>query len=593
MKTLVTLLLAGVLISAQSPQTPQAPPVFRTGATLVPLDVRVIDRDGKPITDLRQDEFIVYEDGVRQEIKHFSSGGVATGPAPSGTPVKLRAAAPAATLTHQTSRIFLLVLGRGRLQPPSKGVDAMIQFVRDRLLPQDQVAIFAWNRATDFTVDHKGLVTLLEKFKTQHEEIERDVAEYFTGLRGLYGDKSIPAFIQTKIDSVFAVAGVGPAHALVIDPNARTPVSANSIARSEALLRAEVVASRDKKDYLPDPMTPADQYNIGGSLDEYLRDTASTANDVANVYAGIEYLRHIDGEKHLVLVTEQGFALPRFDDEIAIARAATDARVAVDTIQTGGASSAGLVSAVDNRPTTADGARAPKPMPSMVQDLEAAFKIQSLRSLSEITGGQASAFSYAEKAMKRIDEATRFGYLLGYYSAKTAQDGSYRKVEVKITRKGAEALYRRGYSARPALATTNRREMITYVRMARAASTGIEIRDIPTKFAARSVQGEAERSLEVDINVPVDRLTLDPVTGGRRTSLDLAVFVSNRDGKLVGQVSKRVEVTLTDEVLARARISGLTANVSVPIGKAIATRVKVIVYDFGKDLLGSTVWDIR
>src|SRR5262249_16311855 len=44
----------------QTPQTPQQQqPVFRGGTTLVPVDVRVIDRTGKPVTDLSQKDFVV------------------------------------------------------------------------------------------------------------------------------------------------------------------------------------------------------------------------------------------------------------------------------------------------------------------------------------------------------------------------------------------------------------------------------------------------------------------------------------------------------------------------------------------------------
>jgi hypothetical protein len=35
-------------------QPAQGPPTFRSGVNIVPVDVRVIDRDGKPVADLRQ-----------------------------------------------------------------------------------------------------------------------------------------------------------------------------------------------------------------------------------------------------------------------------------------------------------------------------------------------------------------------------------------------------------------------------------------------------------------------------------------------------------------------------------------------------------
>ena len=56
-----------------SRQNPQAP-TYRSGVTAVPVDVRVIDKDGKPIADLRREDFTILEDGVPQTIVHFAAG---------------------------------------------------------------------------------------------------------------------------------------------------------------------------------------------------------------------------------------------------------------------------------------------------------------------------------------------------------------------------------------------------------------------------------------------------------------------------------------------------------------------------------------
>jgi VWFA-related protein len=52
-------------------QTPQQPPVFRAGVEYVPVDVIVTDGNDVPITDLKVDEFEIYEGGRRQEIADF------------------------------------------------------------------------------------------------------------------------------------------------------------------------------------------------------------------------------------------------------------------------------------------------------------------------------------------------------------------------------------------------------------------------------------------------------------------------------------------------------------------------------------------
>ena len=45
----------------------QPPPTIRSRTTLVPIDSRVVDLNGNPVTDLKKEDFTVQEDGIRQE----------------------------------------------------------------------------------------------------------------------------------------------------------------------------------------------------------------------------------------------------------------------------------------------------------------------------------------------------------------------------------------------------------------------------------------------------------------------------------------------------------------------------------------------
>src|SRR5687768_9119988 len=46
-------------------------PVFPVGTELVVVDVIVTDADGSPVTGLTRDDFVVEDEGVRQEIVEF------------------------------------------------------------------------------------------------------------------------------------------------------------------------------------------------------------------------------------------------------------------------------------------------------------------------------------------------------------------------------------------------------------------------------------------------------------------------------------------------------------------------------------------
>lgn len=111
----------------QAPSSPvQSQLTFRRATALVPLDIRVIDRRGNPISDLTQRDFTIRENGVIQSIAHFSyevltnrATDVAAG-AESG-----QAASPS------NRRVILIMMGRGVLELPFNAVSAAIQFVRE------------------------------------------------------------------------------------------------------------------------------------------------------------------------------------------------------------------------------------------------------------------------------------------------------------------------------------------------------------------------------------------------------------------------------------------------------------------------------
>ena len=80
-----------LFVSASAAQTPMTTPTPQASPTprledqeikieteLVNISVRVVDRNNRPINNLRQSEFKIYEDGILQEIGFFSKGEVPT-----------------------------------------------------------------------------------------------------------------------------------------------------------------------------------------------------------------------------------------------------------------------------------------------------------------------------------------------------------------------------------------------------------------------------------------------------------------------------------------------------------------------------------
>jgi VWFA-related protein len=58
--------------TADASQQPAATPTIKVEVDLVPLEVSVRDQGGRPLENLRRDDFRVLEDGVEQQVRYFS-----------------------------------------------------------------------------------------------------------------------------------------------------------------------------------------------------------------------------------------------------------------------------------------------------------------------------------------------------------------------------------------------------------------------------------------------------------------------------------------------------------------------------------------
>lgn len=138
--------LAVLLLAAASPsvpaQTPQKPPTFEAGLEIINLTVSVTDAHSRYVTDLKEPDFAVFEDGVRQDLSLF---------------------------THENLPISLVLMVDTSASMDEKlpqAQAAALRFVRT-LRSQDQAEIVQFNdRSTvlqDFTNDQPALETAVKK----------------------------------------------------------------------------------------------------------------------------------------------------------------------------------------------------------------------------------------------------------------------------------------------------------------------------------------------------------------------------------------------------------------------------------------------
>lgn len=583
---LVAALLSGAVLSAQRGQIPGA---FRSRITLVPLDVRVVDRDGKPVTDLKKEDFTVLEDGVPQPIGHFALEQLQADPGGADDALELRRA-PGDSLEAQNRRVFLIVLGRGRLQQPARGVDGALAFVRKRLLPQDVIAVQAFNRATGFSTNHARAAAVLERFRQAHESIENRLANRASNVLSARAPE-IPAAVQRDIDAIFDVDGVA---ARSLTPGTLT----NDGRVVDAMREAADRFMQQSLDNL-NPIDPAIETRVEEVLRneqayvEFMRGANQALTDLNTIFMAIEYMRFIEGEKHLVFISENGLLLPSLEDDNSVAALAADARVAIDTIRTGG---------VQDLPTARVAAPPPRANQAMLRSVydasvtatqvrgssaEPVFTAGTMKTFAQLTGGQYSLYRYADDAFRRIDAATRASYLIGYYPSNPNWNGRFRRVRVRVNRPGVTVQHRFGYYGRAQLVPFNKREFMTYARIAAAGAHPRPVKDFAVTLDAKVVSSPSDGlQVAVEGTIEISKLSL-PLAGGRRTgNLDIAIFCGSATEDIVGERWDKVDLKLTEESYQKALKSGFTYSARVPV-KSMPRHVKVVVYDHAADLIGT------
>ena len=159
----------------QTPQTGQTPdptvqgPTFRTGVDLVAVDVAVVDRNGRPVEDLRAPDFTVKIDG---EVRRVVSAELIKVDIEAA---KRQVADKSETfytsnLTPPNGRQIIIAVDQINIRPGSlRPIMAAAQRFVDRLSPLDQIAFITYPEPgprVSFTNDKLRLKLAMQGLRT-------------------------------------------------------------------------------------------------------------------------------------------------------------------------------------------------------------------------------------------------------------------------------------------------------------------------------------------------------------------------------------------------------------------------------------------
>lgn len=558
----VLLLVTTVALAASAVEHPHAqqPPVratpeAATDVSAVVVDVVVRDKSGNPVTDLRADEFVVIEDGVRQELGAFvpiagTRSSTPAGPTAAGTGVASAASAP---------EVVAFVFDRLSPEARALATQAARTYIGDGSVAANTTAVFGVDLSLvlyqPFTRDARAIREALDVVS------QRSTSPFGTSRQV---QNAAAAEAQRTSDQVAtATALAGPGQAPDVAAGAATAQFAQMQSR---MLRGFESLERDQQGY-------------------------ATSNALLAI---VSAMRAIPGRKSLVFFSE-GLSIPPNVQQqfVSVIDAANRSNVSIYPMDAAGLrTESTILQTREGVQATGAAALGRDPAQDVVgrpmmealernEDLLRADPQSGLSNLADQTGGFLIANSNdLRSGFTRIDTDMRNYYLLTYVPQNGAYDGRFRSIEVRVSRPGLRVSARKGYYAvRPSSSST---PVLSHEAPAIAV---LERTPLPNAFPVRATAlrfPEADRPglVPVLVNVPLADVTFAGLDARPGFTSDVLVLVQFKDeaGQVIDKVSQRYQIEGKAGEEAGARRGEILFYREPVLGAGVYT-METVVYD--------------
>lgn len=536
-------LIAAHTVRAQQAQPAPAvpPPTIRVTTHMVLVDVVVTDKQGKAITGLHPEDFVVEENGKTQKISSLSTPSDNAPAAAPQLPPGIYSNRPQYRSSGAPITVMLLDALNTPFTDQAYARRQMLAFVKEQFKPGDRMAVFTLtgplNVLEDFTSDPQVLYTALQRYRAQPQDFASSTRPTTSG-----GDAPTTGKVVASLD-----ASTPPRTDNSDAASLRGGGASSAIATAEAALQAFEGAQ------------------VGYAKDQWAVMTLDALNSLARILGGIP------GRKNLIWVTgDVPFSFIPED------RVMTDAELeeTLPSLNTRrvGEHSAGNTAAmfrqshaeqireVASRLASAQVAVYPVDARglSISTDIDSQ---ETMREMARETGGRAFVNQNEIKAGVERAFADEFAaYTLGYYPENKKYDGKYRQIKVKVKRDGVEVQNRRGYYA---IDPTQLKGYSAQQEVASALgdivpSTLVSFTAQVKPPSANSVPGKIGVTYLVDANT----LSAEDASGGKHLNV---VFYATiyAGGKIVANSSQKVDQTFDANTYQQIVQKGLMLHLDV------------------------------
>ena len=508
--TLLASTIVGLAVAAQDQGQTSAPSsgqigyqnqaqnfVLKAATNEVLVDVRVTDRKGDPVTNLKQSDFKVYEDGVLQKINSFDLENIqklAQETGENGTPAEINLGTLPRTTSQETyrrmvqnHRLIVLFLDLSSMQIPDllRALESAQNFLKTEMSPADLVAV----------VTYSSNLKVLQDFTNDRDALSKAIKS-----------------IQIGQSSTLASSGsVGEAGG--------TDSSGN-----------EIVTQDTGNAFTPDET----EFNIFNT-DEKLSALQSLAN----------LLQAVPGRKSVIHFSS-GIEQTGVDNEAqlqATIDAANRANVSFYTLDARGLMAmppGGEASAVSPSGTAIYTASA---VSSQITSMHNSR--ETLSTLATDTGGHmftdlnnfAPVFQYVQKANTSY-------YLIGYTPSNPKADGKFRRIRVELVEgRGLKVEARPGYYAPVSFGRSSGQQK--ELQLSEALNSEVPSLDLPLAVeTAYFLQSDGHYYVVLAAKIPGSSIPFHQHSSAHQTQFDFAWRATDSQGKVAGALRDTLPVKL-------------------------------------------------
>ncbi|HYK03837.1 MAG TPA: VWA domain-containing protein [Thermoanaerobaculia bacterium] len=508
------------------------------------VDAIVTDKNGNPVSGLTKDDFEVYEDGVRQDITHFTE--IAdTRPGKNATSGKDGTSAAAAPQGEFRRRLIAVFVDLGSLEPVNRQavLPKLQEFLTTNLRPGDAAVIYSWGDSLTVelqpTNDPAAIKAAVDKIATY-------TPERTTFWRGE---------LEFNLERVVYLANIHRATKPWLDEGLE--VTRRSAERAVAEMRQKTEAMKS----ILSQMRGQDGQKVLVLLTQSL---GTNPAEEAFYYFYTQREKFIEGTTMRPRVEAKRFEVPGLAAEVAAA--ANVAGVTLYPLHTAGKFTE--VSDVDatKGATVQMGAQPPRLLRRSTPEIDP--RLLSLSAASDETGGRAIAGSGNWKgAFDAVSTELNAYYSLAY-SAKGEREDRIREIEVRPKNKAYRVRTRRSLVEQTA-ASAMKDLVAAQLFQTRATN------DLSVKAAIGTATAAGENLVHaLTITIPTSTLTLTP--DGTDLVGKFSVFAAflRSDGAVsavgpqvqqfrfpAASLPKRKEVTVKLDVTADAQVGAISLGV--------------------------------